>query len=96
MIRQFEKSVDLNETEGWSLIFVARNGQCVGWVGMQDKTRAEAKEALAELKASRRPPRRDGFRRPPGRWPPAWRLKSAAKKPRAIACRRTRWNLSAP
>jgi Cd2+/Zn2+-exporting ATPase len=46
----FEKSVDLNETEGWSLIFVARNGQCVGWVGMQDQTRADAKEALAELK----------------------------------------------
>ena len=46
----FEKSVDLNETEGWSLIFVAKNGHCVGWVGMQDKTRAEAKEALADLK----------------------------------------------
>ena len=46
----FEKSVDLNETEGWSLIFVAQNGRCVGWVGMQDQTRAEAKEALAELK----------------------------------------------
>jgi Zn2+/Cd2+-exporting ATPase len=47
---QFEKSVDLNEAEGWSLIFVARNGQCVGWVGLQDKTRAGAKEALIELK----------------------------------------------
>ncbi len=46
----FEKSVDLNETEGWSLIFVARNGHCVGWVGLQDKTRAEAGESLAELK----------------------------------------------
>jgi Cd2+/Zn2+-exporting ATPase len=46
----FEKSVDLNETEGWSLIFVAQNGKCVGWIGMQDKTRAEAKDALAELK----------------------------------------------
>jgi Cd2+/Zn2+-exporting ATPase len=46
----FEKSVDLNEAEGWSLIFVARNGQCIGWVGMQDKIRPEAKEALAELK----------------------------------------------
>ena len=46
----FEKSVDLKETEGWSLIFVAQNGRCVGWVGMQDQTRAEAKEALAELK----------------------------------------------
>src|SRR3984957_2673341 len=46
----FEKSVDLNETEGWSLIFVAQNGKCVGWIGMQDQTRAEAKAALAELK----------------------------------------------
>src|SRR5690606_19356762 len=48
----FEKSVDLNETEGWSLIFVARNGKCVGWVGLQDKTRVEAKDALAALKES--------------------------------------------
>jgi Cd2+/Zn2+-exporting ATPase len=48
----FEKSVDLNETEGWSLIFVARNGQCVGWVGLQDKTRTEARIALEELKDS--------------------------------------------
>jgi Cd2+/Zn2+-exporting ATPase len=42
--------VDLNETEGWSLIFVARAGQCIGWVGLQDQTRSEAREALAELK----------------------------------------------
>jgi len=46
----FEKSVDLNETEGWSLIFVARDGRCLGWVGLQDQTRAEAKAALAELR----------------------------------------------
>jgi Zn2+/Cd2+-exporting ATPase len=48
----FAKSVDLNETEGWSLIFVARGGQCIGWVGLQDQTRAEAREALVELKSS--------------------------------------------
>ena len=48
----FLKSVDLNETEGWSLIFVAREGQCIGWVGLQDQTRAEARESLVELKAS--------------------------------------------
>lgn len=48
----FLKSVDLNETEGWSLIFVARNGRCVGWVGLQDRTRAEATQSLAELKES--------------------------------------------
>ena len=46
----FEKSVDLNDTEGWSLIFIARDGKCIGWVGMQDKTRAEAKESLVDLK----------------------------------------------
>ena len=48
----FLKSVDLNETEGWSLIFVARDGRCIGWVGLQDQTRAEARESLVELKAS--------------------------------------------
>jgi Cd2+/Zn2+-exporting ATPase len=48
----FLKSVDLNETEGWSLIFVARDGQCLGWVGLQDQTRAEAGAALTELKES--------------------------------------------
>jgi Cd2+/Zn2+-exporting ATPase len=46
----FMRSVDLNETEGWSLIFIARDGQCIGWVGLEDATRAEAKESLAELK----------------------------------------------
>ena len=44
------KSVDLNETEGFSLIFAARNGQCIGWVGLKDQTRSEARESLAELK----------------------------------------------
>src|SRR6184192_913491 len=46
----FVKSVDLNEAEGWSLIFVARDGKCIGWVGLQDQTRSDAKVALAELK----------------------------------------------
>jgi Cd2+/Zn2+-exporting ATPase len=44
------KSVDLNETEGWSLVFVTRNGRCLGWIGLQDQTRAEAREALSDLK----------------------------------------------
>jgi Zn2+/Cd2+-exporting ATPase len=48
----FVKSVDLNETEGFSLIFVARGGHCIGWIGLQDQTRAEAREALAGLKAT--------------------------------------------
>lgn len=45
----FEKSVDLNETEGFSLVFVANNGVCIGWIGLQDETRSEARESLAAL-----------------------------------------------
>src|SRR5438477_100502 len=48
----FLKSVDLNETEGWSLIFVARDGKCIGWVGLQDQTRGEARISLSGLKES--------------------------------------------
>ena len=43
-------AVDLNETEGFSLVFVARNGRFIGWLGLQDQTRVEAREALADLK----------------------------------------------
>ena len=46
----FLGTVDLKEVEGFSLLFVARAGKCIGWIGMQDQTRAEAREALAELK----------------------------------------------
>ncbi len=48
----FMQSVDLDEAEGWSLIFVAQDQRCIGWIGLQDQTRAEARESLAELKAS--------------------------------------------
>ena len=45
----FLNSVDLNEAEGFSVLFAARNGQFIGWIGLQDETRAEAKESLADL-----------------------------------------------
>jgi len=48
----FMDSVDLDEMEGFSLIFVARNGLCIGWLGLKDETRAEAAIALTELKES--------------------------------------------
>jgi Cd2+/Zn2+-exporting ATPase len=48
----FLQSVDLNETEGFSLIFVARDTKCVGWIGLQDQTRPEARQALADLKTT--------------------------------------------
>ena len=43
-------SVDLKETEGFSLIYVAREGKFIGWVGLQDETRSEAGESLVGLK----------------------------------------------
>jgi len=46
----FASEVDLKEAEGWSLIFVARNQQCIGWIGLQDQTRSEARDSLAALK----------------------------------------------
>jgi Zn2+/Cd2+-exporting ATPase len=47
---EFVKVVDLTEAEGFSVVFVARDGKFIGWVGLQDQTRAEAREALVELK----------------------------------------------
>jgi Zn2+/Cd2+-exporting ATPase len=47
----FLGTVDLKEVEGFSLLFVARAGKCIGWIGLQDQTRADAREALAELKS---------------------------------------------
>ena len=43
------KLVDLDETAGFSLLFAARNGQCIGWVGLQDQVRSEAAQSLREL-----------------------------------------------
>jgi Cd2+/Zn2+-exporting ATPase len=42
-------SVDLDETQGYSLIHIARNGEFIGWVGMTDEIRPEASESLSEL-----------------------------------------------
>ncbi len=41
--------MDLDETAGFSLLFIARNDQCIGWVGLQDQTRPEAAEAIRGL-----------------------------------------------
>lgn len=48
----FAQSVDLSETEGFSLIFVARKDRCIGWIGLQDEIRKEARPALADLAES--------------------------------------------
>jgi Zn2+/Cd2+-exporting ATPase len=39
----------LHEDEGFSTLYIAQDGKCMGWIGMQDKTRPEAQEAVNEL-----------------------------------------------
>lgn len=39
----------LHEKEGFSTLYIAQDGKCLGWIGMQDKTRTEAREAVEEL-----------------------------------------------
>ncbi|MCK4886621.1 MAG: cation-translocating P-type ATPase [Planctomycetes bacterium] len=40
---------ELHEEQGFSTLFVAKDTKCIGWIGMQDKTRPEAKQAVDEL-----------------------------------------------
>ncbi|MFQ5413326.1 MAG: heavy metal translocating P-type ATPase [Phycisphaerae bacterium] len=44
------KDPSLAEPEGVSLLYVARNGKCLGWVGLEDRTRTEARAAIDELR----------------------------------------------
>jgi len=39
----------LHEEQGFSTLYVAKNSRCIGWIGMQDKTRPEAQQAVKEL-----------------------------------------------
>jgi Cd2+/Zn2+-exporting ATPase len=38
------------EPEGLSTLYVVQNGRCLGWVGLEDRTRPEANQALADLR----------------------------------------------
>ncbi len=42
--------VDASEAEGMSLLYVVRDGQVLGWVGLEDKTRPDASAAIDELR----------------------------------------------
>lgn len=44
---------DYAEPEGVSLLYVARQGRCLGWVGLEDRTRPEARAAIEELRRLR-------------------------------------------
>jgi Cd2+/Zn2+-exporting ATPase len=37
------------EPEGLSTLYVVQNGKCLGWVGLEDRTRPEARNALNDL-----------------------------------------------
>jgi Cd2+/Zn2+-exporting ATPase len=39
----------LHEEQGFSTLYVSKDSVCIGWVGLQDKARPEAQEAVAEL-----------------------------------------------
>jgi len=39
----------LHEEQGFSTLYVAKDSRCIGWIGLQDKTRPEAQEAIAKL-----------------------------------------------
>jgi Cd2+/Zn2+-exporting ATPase len=39
----------LHEEQGFSTLYVAKGNDCIGWVGLQDKSRPEAKAAVSEL-----------------------------------------------
>ena len=41
----------LHEEQGFSTLYVAKGKRCVGWIGLQDKTRPEARAAMEELVA---------------------------------------------
>jgi len=44
------ESFDHSVTEGLSVMFVARDGAVIGWIGLSDKIRKEAGEALTDLR----------------------------------------------
>lgn len=39
----------LHEEQGFSTLYVAKAGRCIGWIGLEDKTRPQAKQAVKEL-----------------------------------------------
>jgi len=39
----------LDEVQGFSTLYVAKDTKCIGWIALQDKTRPEAQQAIKEL-----------------------------------------------
>ncbi len=41
---------NLHEEQGFSTLYVAKDGKCLGWIGLQDKTRPQARHAIESLR----------------------------------------------
>jgi Cd2+/Zn2+-exporting ATPase len=39
----------LHEEQGFSTLYLSADGKCIGWIGLQDKARPEAQQAVKEL-----------------------------------------------
>ena len=39
----------LDEEQGFSTLYVAKGNRCIGWIGLQDKSRPEAQQAVQDL-----------------------------------------------
>jgi Cd2+/Zn2+-exporting ATPase len=44
------KDPEYAEPEGVSMLYVARGSRCLGWIGLEDRTRTEARSAIDELR----------------------------------------------
>ena len=43
-------NVDPKEMEGYSVLYISENKRVIGWIGLEDKARPEARKATAELR----------------------------------------------
>jgi len=39
----------LHEEQGFSTLYIAKDSACIGWIGLQDKTRPQARQAVSDL-----------------------------------------------
>ena len=46
-----DNNAALAPVEGMSILYVSKNGKCIGWIGLEDKTRHDARQATDELRA---------------------------------------------
>jgi hypothetical protein len=86
----FESSSDLRETDGYSLVFVAVEGRCAGWVSFQGPGEGGGEGGDRGSEGSRYSFGGVGVRRPDGGGRNGWRRRLGWIGWRPSVCRRTR------